>query len=131
MQHSLWKRLGLINKTSHRPSPSSLGHAWQAVSISRLIPSALKLMLSQGSHELWVRSLSVLATCSCPFLQQVHFQSTIFFFFFFSKCGGEIMKVETLTCAENWIDCLQVGDKPLIKGNKEYLCKELSLESGF
>lgn len=55
----------------------------------------------------------------------------LFFFFFFSKCGGEIMKVETLTCAENWIDCLQVGDKPLIKGNKEYLCKELSLESGF
>ena len=41
------------------------------------------------------------------------------------------MKDETLTCAENWIDCLQVGDKPLIKGNKEYLCKELSLESGF
>lgn len=124
MQHSLWKRLGLINKTSHRPSPSSLGHASQAVSISRLIPSALKLMLSQGSHELWVRTLSVLATCSCPLppasaLAKYHL---FFFFFFSSKCGGEIMKVETLTCAENWIDCLQVGDKPLIKGNKEYLC---------
>lgn len=88
-------------------------------------------MLSQGFHELWVRSLSVLARRSCPLPPGSALSKYHLFFFFSSKCGGEIIMVETLTCAENWVDCLHVGDKQLIKENKEYLCKELSLESEF
>lgn len=77
-------------------------------------------------------SLSPAARCSTPPPPPASGVSKYnLFSFFFSKRGAEIMKVETLTCAENWIDCLHIGDKQLIKGNKECLCKELSVESRF
>lgn len=132
MQRSLWEGLGLINKTSHRAiakqcGPCVAGCLYQQIYSKFLktdVPPGILWVVGTASHR-WPGVVS-------PLLPRVGFQNTSFFtFFFFSKRGTEIMKVETLTCAKNWMDCLRIWDKPLIKGNKEWLCEELSLESGF
>lgn len=108
MQHSLRKRLGLINKIFHRATAKLCGPCMAgSVSIGRLSPSPTNLMLSQGSCEGSGRPLPGSHMWSPS--SSKWFQRTILFIFYFSKSDGEIiMNVETLTYAENWMDCLHI-----------------------
>lgn len=105
MQRSLWKRLGLINKSSHRATAKQRGPCMAGCLSQQIYSKSLRLVLSQGCWS--VRSLPG-SQVQLPPSSGNGVSKHNLFFFFSSKCGGEIMNVETLTCAENWIDCLHI-----------------------
>ena len=102
---------GWINKTSHRATAKPCGPCMAGCLYQQIYSKSLKTeAFPRVSCEPSFRSLTGSQVRFPPSSSKWGFkvQSFFFFFFFSSKCGGEIMNVETLTCAENWIDCLHV-----------------------
>lgn len=87
MQRSLRKRLGLINKIFHRATAKQCGPARPAVSVGRLSPSPINLMLSQEPCERSGRPLPGSHVQSSSSTKRgFKGQSFLFFLFlFFSK----------------------------------------------
>lgn len=81
MQRSLRKRLGLINKTSHRAIAKQCGPCMAGCLYQQIYSKFLKLMLSQGSCE-WCRASHQQPGAAPPLLWQVGFQKYDLFFFF-------------------------------------------------